>query len=62
MSAKEKVKQTVLEDVERVKALSSDAARSGAYLYPLKVGWLADLVRFENRSLTCMRNRAWPTS
>ncbi|KAI9669528.1 MAG: hypothetical protein M1817_004647 [Caeruleum heppii] len=36
MSAKEKVKQTVLEDVERVKALSSDAARSGAYLYPLK--------------------------
>ncbi|KAI9805325.1 MAG: hypothetical protein M1833_005778 [Piccolia ochrophora] len=34
MSAK--VKETVVEEVDRVKGLSRDAARSGAYLYPLK--------------------------
>ncbi|KAK3044291.1 hypothetical protein LTS18_001684, partial [Coniosporium uncinatum] len=32
----EKVKETAMEEVERVKALAQDAARSGAYLYPIK--------------------------
>lgn len=32
----DKVKEVVREEVDRVKALSQDAARSGAYLYPLK--------------------------
>jgi len=33
----EKVKETAMEEVERVKVLAQDAARSGAYLYPIKV-------------------------
>jgi hypothetical protein len=33
----ERVKEVVADEVQRVKALSQDAARSGAYLYPLKV-------------------------
>ncbi len=33
----ERVKEVVTDEVQRVKALSQDAARSGAYLYPLKV-------------------------
>ncbi len=33
----ERVKEAVVEEVDRVKALSQEAARSGAYLYPLKV-------------------------
>ena len=37
MSAQDKVKETVVEEVERVKAISEDAVRSGAYLYPVKV-------------------------
>ncbi|KAI9886858.1 MAG: hypothetical protein M1823_001357 [Watsoniomyces obsoletus] len=32
----ERVKEAVVEEVDRVKALSQEAARSGAYLYPLK--------------------------
>ncbi|KAI9753455.1 MAG: hypothetical protein M4579_005139 [Chaenotheca gracillima] len=32
----DKVKETVAEDYQRIKALSRDAARSGAYLYPIK--------------------------
>ncbi|KAI9808798.1 MAG: hypothetical protein M1825_003951 [Sarcosagium campestre] len=36
MSAKAKVQETVTEEVDRVKSLAQDAARSGAYLYPLK--------------------------
>ncbi|KAK4913667.1 hypothetical protein LTR28_013750, partial [Elasticomyces elasticus] len=36
MSAKEKIKQTAVEEAERIKTLTTDAARSGAYLYPLK--------------------------
>ncbi|KAI9833350.1 MAG: hypothetical protein M1819_003745 [Sarea resinae] len=32
----EKVKETVSEEAQRVKLLATDAARSGAYLYPLK--------------------------
>lgn len=31
------VKQSVQAEVNRVKVMSADAARSGAYLYPLKV-------------------------
>ena len=33
----EKVKEVVIEEVDRVKELSREAARSGAYLYPIKV-------------------------
>ena len=34
---KAKVKETVREEVERVRDISSEAVRSGAYLYPIKV-------------------------
>ena len=33
----DRVKDVVIDEVERVKVLSQAAARSGAYLYPLKV-------------------------
>ncbi|KAF1983750.1 hypothetical protein K402DRAFT_396230 [Aulographum hederae CBS 113979] len=32
----DKVKETAIEEAERIKALAQDVARSGAYLYPLK--------------------------
>ncbi|KAI9763837.1 MAG: hypothetical protein M1835_007725 [Candelina submexicana] len=32
----EKVKETIVDEAHRVKALSQDAVRSGAYLYPLR--------------------------
>lgn len=32
-----KVKEVAVEEAERIKALTSDAVRSGAYLYPLRV-------------------------
>ena len=34
----EKVKEVAKEEYEQAKVLASDAVRSGAYLYPLKVG------------------------
>ena len=34
---KDRVVETAKEDADRVKALTRDAARSGAYLYPFKV-------------------------
>lgn len=37
MPASDKVKETVRKEAEAVGALASEAARSGAYLYPLKV-------------------------
>lgn len=33
----DKIKETAIEEAERVKILARDAARSGAYLYPFKV-------------------------
>ncbi|KAI9852651.1 MAG: hypothetical protein M1838_006108 [Thelocarpon superellum] len=36
MSVQAKVKETVVEEAQRVRALSEEAARSGAFLYPLK--------------------------
>lgn len=33
----EKVKEVAVEEADRVKSLTRDAVRSGAYLYPLKV-------------------------
>jgi hypothetical protein len=33
----DKVRETVVEEVSRVTTLTQDAARSGAYLYPIKV-------------------------
>ncbi|KAI9822027.1 MAG: hypothetical protein M1832_003199 [Thelocarpon impressellum] len=36
MTTKDMVKETVAEEVQRVRAISEEAARSGAYLYPLK--------------------------
>lgn len=33
----EKVKEVAIGEAERIKALTTDAARSGAYLYPIKV-------------------------
>lgn len=32
-----KVKEVAVEEAERIKTLTSDAVRSGAYLYPFKV-------------------------
>lgn len=32
-----KVKEVAVEEAERIKSLTSDAVRSGAYLYPLRV-------------------------
>lgn len=32
-----KVKEVAVEEAERIKTLTSDAVRSGAYLYPLRV-------------------------
>jgi hypothetical protein len=33
----DKIKEVAVEEADRIKTLASDAARSGAYLYPLKV-------------------------
>lgn len=33
----EKVKEVAIGEAERIKSLTTDAARSGAYLYPLRV-------------------------
>lgn len=33
----EKVKEVAVEEADRLKTLTSDAARSGAYLYPIRV-------------------------
>ena len=33
----ERVKEVAREEIEQVKALATDAAKSGAYLYPVKV-------------------------
>ena len=35
----EKVKEIATEDFQRAKVLAQDAVRSGAYLYPIEVGW-----------------------
>lgn len=32
-----KVKEVAVEEAERIKTLTTDAVRSGAYLYPLRV-------------------------
>lgn len=37
MTAQDKVKDTVREEAQRVANLASDAAQSGAYLYPIRV-------------------------
>lgn len=37
MAAKDKVPQAAKDEVNRVANLASDAARSGAYFYPIKV-------------------------
>lgn len=33
----DKVKEVAVEEAQRIKNLTADAARSGAYLYPLRV-------------------------
>lgn len=45
----DKVKEVALEEADRLKNLAADAARSGAYLYPLRVGCFLPL-----------RDLAWP--
>lgn len=37
MLASDKIRDTARHEAERVGGLASEAARSGAYLYPLKV-------------------------
>jgi len=37
MPASDKVRETVRQEADRVSGLAQDAARSGAYLYPIKV-------------------------
>lgn len=39
----ERVKEVAVEEAERLKTLTSDAARSGAYLYPIRVSLVLDL-------------------
>ena len=36
----DKVKEVAVEEADRLKTLTSDAARSGAYLYPIRVSLL----------------------
>lgn len=33
----DKIKEVAIEEADRIKSLASDAARSGAYLYPIRV-------------------------
>lgn len=33
----DKIKEVAVEEADRIKTLASDAARSGAYLYPIRV-------------------------
>ena len=33
----DKVKEVAVEEAERIKTLTTEAARSGAYLYPIRV-------------------------
>ena len=35
----EKAKEVAIEEADRIKSLAVTAARSGAYLYPLRVSW-----------------------
>lgn len=41
----EKVKEVVIEEAERVKTLTREAASSGAYLYPLRVSRSIETIR-----------------
>ena len=43
----EKVKEVAVEEAERIKVLATDAARSGAYLYPIRVSriYLSQLIK-----------------
>ena len=34
----DKVKEVAIEEADRLKHLATDAARSGVYLYPIRVG------------------------
>lgn len=36
-SMADKIKEVAVEEADRIKSLASDAARSGAYLYPIRV-------------------------
>ena len=33
----DKIKEVAIEEADRIKALTNEAARSGAYLYPIRV-------------------------
>lgn len=39
----DRVKEVAVEEAERIKALTTDAVKSQAYLYPLKVSPLAHM-------------------
>ena len=41
----DKVKEVAVEEAERLKQLTADAARSGAYLYPIRVCSVISLAR-----------------
>lgn len=43
----EKVKEVAAEEAERLKALTSEAVKSKAYLYPIKVGCFPGVTRGE---------------
>ena len=73
----EKVKEVAIGEAERIKSLTTDAARSGAYLYPLRVripllpqpaclgtqwSWFKHAVSVSHRfSLTIAFTRAYTT-
>ena len=39
----DKVKEVAIEEADRIKSLTVEAARSTAYLYPLRVSWFSRL-------------------
>lgn len=52
----EKVKEVAKEEFEQAKVLASDAVRSGAYLYPLKVSIQDRHHHLECRAVKALRN------
>jgi len=60
MSAR--VKETAKEEVERVRHLTEDAVRSGAYLYPIKVENASSIGKEEGHNVADCIARASSTS
>lgn len=44
----DKVKEVAVEEADRLKQLATDAARSGAYLYPIRVSLVTHFAHFRS--------------